>query len=258
MYTGVQQGIPLYVHWCIYRGIPYSRCTYKIVWTQRLWSVWLPGYKYSGFRLMWPPVNAGSPLMWTFHQEWNLLYITCTKLLRLIWANIRLLWATQCQAHVKTIRFTHVVHVYKFILAFACGKTSSAHIYGSMICIADALFAYLPCLPKYRCNSCIERLTAAAWVVFTTSSCLFAWHAAAVMCMYSTYITVPTWVIVHTCMYISILHTYQLFTCTVHVFHPPEQWLSIKYKTSYSDNLGSCLMWARHMHTHLLKPIKPR
>ena len=64
---------------------------------------------------MWAPVNVGSRLMWTFHQEQNPLYITGTKLLRLILANIRLLWATQCQARVKTIRFTHVIHLYKFI-----------------------------------------------------------------------------------------------------------------------------------------------
>ena len=69
-----------------------------------------------GSRLMWTPVNVGSRLMWTFHQERNRLYITCTKLLRLIWANIRLLWTTQCQARVTTIGFTHVVHVYKFIM----------------------------------------------------------------------------------------------------------------------------------------------
>ena len=57
-----------------------------------------------------PPVNVGSRFMWTFHQERNLLYIACTKLLWLIWANIQLLWATQCQAYVTTIRFKHVVH----------------------------------------------------------------------------------------------------------------------------------------------------
>ena len=121
---------------------------------------------YSGFRLMWTPVNVGSRLMWTFHEERNRLYVTCTKLLRLIWANIRLLWATQCQARVTTIRFTHVVHVYKFIisnanesrvvclvLAFALRKTSSAHIF-----MAAWYASLTPWSTKYRCNSCTERL----------------------------------------------------------------------------------------------------
>ena len=30
---------------------------------------------YSGFRLMWTPLNVGSRLMWTFHQERNRLYM---------------------------------------------------------------------------------------------------------------------------------------------------------------------------------------
>ena len=131
---------------------------------------------------MWTPVNVGSRLMWTFHQERNRLYITCTKLLRLIWANIRLLWATQCQARVKTIRFTHVVHVYKFILAFAHEKTLSGTCLAAPGCCMGC-FSYFHIRDKSTCT-------------------------AAVMCMYSTYITVPTQVIVHT--YQSYIHINRL------------------------------------------------
>ena len=50
---------------------------------------------YSGFRLMWAPVNVGSRIMWTFYQGRIHFYITCTILLRLIWAIIRLMWTNQ-------------------------------------------------------------------------------------------------------------------------------------------------------------------
>ena len=153
--------------------------------------------------------------MWTFHQERNHLYIRCTKLLWLIWANIRLLWATQCQALVKTIRFTYVVHMYKLILAFAHGKTSSACTHASL--------TPLPCS---------ERL-AAAWVVFTTSS--LGTSLFTLTCC-SCHVHVQY---IYYCMYMSnctCILIWVLFTCTilhfVHVLPPPIN-LNNGYQQSY-------------------------
>ena len=149
---------------------------------------------------MWTLVNVGSHLMWTFHQEWNHLYIMCTKLLPLIWANIWLLWATQCQTPVETIRFTHVVHVYKFILAFALGETLSAHIssmaaYGSVICIADALFDEVSLQQLYRmpgcCMDCFRY-----FLIRDKSDCFCSCHVHVQYIYYCTYKS--------NCTYISI------------------------------------------------------
>ena len=65
---------------------------------------------YSGFHLMWTLVTVGSCLMWTFHQE-------RIKLLRNM-GEYLVIVGNPMPSSVKTIRFTHVVHVYKFILAF--------------------------------------------------------------------------------------------------------------------------------------------
>ena len=124
---------------------------------------------------MWTLVNVGSCLFRTFYYKWNHCYIKSARLLQLIWVNIRLILATECQGSVTTIIFTHVVYLYKFIINVKKKQVRSHFPYfyicprktlpGHMSIAVWYMYASLmPCSMKYCCNICTKRL-ANTWVV---------------------------------------------------------------------------------------------